>query len=80
MVQDLQDLTDEELAQVAGMPGSMEDYRRTMEFRRRGLVVQRETSAAQIRAAKWTMRSAIAVGFSVVVTAAGIWLDYLLAG
>ena len=32
--------SDEELVNVGGQPGSLEDYRRTMEFRRRDLLEQ----------------------------------------
>lgn len=73
----LPDFTDEELANVGGMPGSIEDYQRTMEFRRRGLAIQREVANAQVLAARWTMCSAIAVAVSVVVTVVGIWLDII---
>tara|TARA_R100000789_G_scaffold60589_1_gene58097 strand:- start:3463 stop:3699 length:237 start_codon:yes stop_codon:yes gene_type:complete len=73
----LREFTDEELAQVGGQPGSMEDYRHTMEFRRRELTVHRAVAEAQIKAANWTRWSAVAVAVSVVVTAAGVWIDWV---
>ncbi len=71
------DMTDEQLARVGGMPGSIEDYRRTMEFRRRTLRLQRDVGRAQIRAANWTVVSAIAVMATVIVTAVGLRLDWI---
>lgn len=77
MPRPISEYTDEELARVGGLPGSREDYTHTMEFRRRELQVQRDVADAQIKAAQWTMWSAIAVALSVVVTALGIWLDVI---
>lgn len=74
----LEDMTDQELAAVGGMPGSLEDYQRTFEFHRRDMDLKRKVAVAQISAARWTKISAIAVGGSVVITAFGIWIDYLV--
>ena len=46
-----------------------------LEFKRRELEIQRGVARAQIKAARWTMWSAIAVAASVLVTALGIWVD-----
>ncbi|WP_282077190.1 hypothetical protein [Epibacterium ulvae] len=77
MSRKLQEYTDEELASVSGQPGSIEDYRRTMEFKRRALSIDRAVACAQIKAANWTKWSAIAVAVSVVVTTIGIWFDLI---
>ncbi|WP_170565944.1 hypothetical protein [Ruegeria atlantica] len=77
---DLQDRTDEQLAADASQPGSQMAHWIEFEFRRRELQIARETSLAQISAARWTMGSAIAVAVSVVVAAVGIWVDALVLG
>ncbi|MGH0002811.1 hypothetical protein ACQU0X_22275 [Pseudovibrio ascidiaceicola] len=71
----LVEYSDEELANVGGQPGNIEDYRRTMEFRCRELQIQREVAVSQIKAAFWTKTSAITVMVSVGVTAIGIWIS-----
>lgn len=77
---DLNNMTDEQLAAVGGMSGSIEEYQRTFEFRRRDMELKRDVAVAQISAARWTRISAIAVGISVVVTALGIWAELLASG
>ncbi len=73
---DLKEMTDEQLADAPGMPGSIDSHLREMEFRRRELRLARDTATAQIRAAKWTTISAIIIGVSVFVSAVGLWLQY----
>ena len=65
----LSDFTDEELAQVAGLPGTIEDYQRTMEFRRRNLELHRKVAKAQMSAARWIMWSVVIACASIVVAA-----------
>lgn len=77
MAKTLREFTDEELASVGGQPGSLEDYRHTMEFRRRNLVLHKDVADAQIKAANATRWSALAVAVSVVVTAIGIWVEWV---
>lgn len=72
MVKPVTELTDDELADVGGMPGSLEDYKRTMEFRRRDLVLHRKVAEAQISAAKSIKWSAIIACTSVVVAVIGL--------
>jgi hypothetical protein len=74
---DLSDCTDGQLAADSSKPGSPQAYWVGLEFRRRELEIARQTSAAQIKAAQWTMYSALAVAVSVVVTAFGIWADVI---
>lgn len=51
-----------------------------LEFRRRELEVQRNVAKAQIKAANWTRWSAVAVAISVIVTAVGIWVEWVQLG
>lgn len=80
----VKDKSDDELFRHGGQEGSDVAYRHEREARRRAFGEARKVAAAQIDAARWTKISAIAVGVSaivaaagVIVTAVGVWAEWV---
>lgn len=77
LVKTIEAKPDDDLFVHSGQEGSEMAYRHDQEVRRRSFEREKEVGKAQVRAAFWTMWSAIAVASSVILTALGIWFDVI---